>query len=243
MSASAGFLANLVGILRQIRRSRTCWAWLGGLFVVHAAIFLNGGVHASAVWYETLGLSRAGMLSGRFWAILSHGFLHGSWLHVGLNGLFLLVIGSRIEHIAGGRVLSLALLLGILGGGLGHLMAGHGLLVGFSGACMALLLLLTTLSPQSRMLPIPLSARSLALGLMIGETVLTLINPGLGLPGFSAIGRICEEQGLGSWFLLGHACHVGGGIAGWCLGRWILRPRVTLESLRRERARREAERR
>lgn len=242
MSASGGLLANARRQLRQIGDARASWAWLGCLLIIHAAIALGGGLQGMAGWYETLGLSREAWASGRFWTILSHGFLHGSWLHVGLNGVFLLAVGARIEHMLGRRVLGLTIILGILGGGVAHLALGRGLLVGFSGACMAILLLLTTLSPQSRMLPVPLSARSLALGLMIGETLLALIHPGLGLPGFAAIGRVFEEQGFGSWFLLGHACHVGGGIAGWCMGRWILRPRVTIDRLRRERARRETER-
>ena len=32
---------------------------------------------------------------------------------------------------------------------------------------------------------------------------------------------------------------IGGGLAGWWYGRWLLRPRVTLASLRRDRERRE----
>jgi membrane associated rhomboid family serine protease len=46
---------------------------------------------------------------------------------------------------------------------------------------------------------------------------------------------------FGSWiFEIGHACHLGGGLAGWLMGLWILRPRITLEELQKERARREA---
>jgi membrane associated rhomboid family serine protease len=37
---------------------------------------------------------------------------------------------------------------------------------------------------------------------------------------------------------MGHACHFGGALAGWLYGRWMLRQRVTLEKLRRDRARR-----
>jgi membrane associated rhomboid family serine protease len=109
-----------------------------------------------------------------------------------------------------------------------------------SGGCLALLLLLTTLSPQSRMMPLPVSGRSLGFGILLAALLLALVNPHLGAPGFSEIGRAMERQGLGSWFLMGHACHFGGGLAGWIYGRWILRPRVTLASLRRDRARREA---
>jgi membrane associated rhomboid family serine protease len=44
---------------------------------------------------------------------------------------------------------------------------------------------------------------------------------------------------MGHWFRIGHACHFGGGLAGWIYGRWLLRPRVSLKQLERSRARRE----
>jgi membrane associated rhomboid family serine protease len=90
------------------------------------------------------------------------------------------------------------------------------------------------------MLPLLVSGRSLGFGILLAALLLALVNPQLGVPGFSEIGREVERNGLGSWFRMGHACHFGGGIAGWIYGRWILRPRVTLASLRRDRARREA---
>jgi membrane associated rhomboid family serine protease len=104
---------------------------------------------------------------------------------------------------------------------------------------MGLLLLLTTLSPQSRMLPLPVSAKSLGLGVLLAELMLALIDPALGLPGLSLAGRTLTAHGVGGWFQMGHACHVGGGLAGWLYGRWILRSRVSLNELRCDRARRE----
>ena len=68
----------------------------------------------------------------------------------------------------------------------------------------------------------------------------TLLDPRLQIPGLSGLGRELVEHGFGSWFQLGHACHFGGGVAGWLLGRWLLRPRTTLKRLRRDRERREA---
>jgi membrane associated rhomboid family serine protease len=103
-----------------------------------------------------------------------------------------------------------------------------------------LLLLLTTLSPQSRMMPLPVSGKSLGLGILAAELILALIDPAAGLPGFSKLGEILAGHGLGGWFQIGHACHFGGGVAGWVLGRWLLRPRITLERLRRDRERQEA---
>lgn len=241
MSTSGSPLANAGHNLRLVLRSPAAWSVAAIVMTVHAAFAGFVPVEDSIRWYQILGLERAGFLTGKFWQIASHAFLHGGWWHAGLNALFVLLIGSRVEHIAGRAVMWRVVAAGILGGGAGHLLLGAGLLVGMSGGCLALLLLLTTLSPQSRMMPLPVSGRSLGFGILLAALLLALVNPHLGAPGFAEIGREMERQGLGSWFRMGHACHFGGGLAGWIYGRWILRPRVTLESLRRERARREAE--
>jgi membrane associated rhomboid family serine protease len=191
-----------------------------------------------------LGLSREGVFSGRIWQVFSYGFLHGGWWHAGVNALFMLLIGSRIEYAAGRAAMTKAVIFGVIGGGIGHLVlapgGGGALLVGLSGGCLGLLLLLTTLSPQSRMMPLPVSGKSLGLGILAAELILALIDPAAGLPGFSKLGEILAGHGLGGWFQIGHACHFGGGVAGWVLGRWLLRPRITLERLRRDRERQEA---
>lgn len=232
---------NAARNLKLLLRSPASWVWVGAVLGIHALISLNGGVDALDFWFKNLGLSRAGFLSGKIWQILSYGLLHGAWWHAGLNALFFLLIGSRIEHMTGRNALSGAAFAGVLGGGVGHLLLGTGLLVGLSGGCVGLLLLLTTLSPESRMFPLPVSARNLGRGILLAELMFALVNPDLGLPVASSLGRMLVEHHMGSCFQVGHACHLGGGLAGWLFGRWMLRPRVTLESLRRERARREAE--
>jgi membrane associated rhomboid family serine protease len=208
--------------------------------LIHGWVASAGGPDALGGIFEIFGLSREGFLSGRIWQIVSYGVLHGTCWHVGFNALFVLLVGSRIEHMLGAGGMSRTVFAGVLGGGIGHLLMGSGLLVGLSGACMAMLLLMATISPQSRMFPLPVSGRNLGLGILIAEGGLALIDPALGIPGGSAVGRLLVDRGLGSWFQLGHACHFGGGVAGWLVGRWILRPRITLERLRRDRARREA---
>ncbi|MES2476085.1 MAG: rhomboid family intramembrane serine protease [Verrucomicrobiota bacterium] len=209
---------------------------------VQALVSLVGGhdFPPARGWFEILGLSQSGMLSGKVWQIASYGLLHGGWWHLGINALFILLFGSRIEHMAGHRMMLLAMLSGVLGGGLFHLLLGAGLLVGISGGCMALLLLLTTLSPESRMMPLGVSGRSLGLGILLAAGLLALVDPSVRIPGLNDFGRWIEAQGMGAWFKMGHACHLGGGLAGWLIGRWTLRQRVTLESLRRNRLRREA---
>lgn len=236
MTTSGRPLANAGHNLRLVMRSPAAWSVAAMVLILHAAL---AAAPDSNRWYETLGLSREGFLTGKIWQVFSYGFLHGGWWHAGLNALFVLVIGSRIEHIAGRAVMLHVVAAGILGGGAGHLLLGAGLLVGMSGGCIALLLMLTTLSPQSRMMPLPVSGRSLGFGILLAALLLALVNPQLGAPGLSEIGREMERQGLGSWFQMGHACHFGGGLAGCIHGRWILRPRVTLARLRRDRARRE----
>jgi membrane associated rhomboid family serine protease len=247
MTSTGGPFSNVRQNLSQLRHSPVSWAWFAAILGIEALVAAVGGPDRQPAWswYEWLGLSREGILSGKIWQLFTYGFLHGNWWHACLNALFLLLVGSRIEHMAGPEVLVKATLFGILGGGLGHLAlapgsSGSPLLVGLSGGCVGVLLLLTTLSPQSRMMPLPISGRSLGLGILIAELTLALINPALGIPGFSVVGNWLADHGMGGWFEIAHACHFGGGVAGWFYGRWLLRPRVSLRSLRRDRERREA---
>ncbi len=247
MKSTGGLFSIASDNLRQFFRSPASLAIAGIIVAIHGWLMAAGGPLKPSVWavYETLGLTREGILAGKIWKILSYGFVHGSWCHVLLNALFVLLVGSRIESIVGHRAMLKAALAGIVGGAAGHLLlaaGGHNapLLVGFSGGCMALLLLLTTLSPQSRMMPLPVSGRSLGLGVLVAELLLALVHPDLNLPGFSSIGKMLIAHGMGSWFEMGHACHFGGSLTGWIYGRWLLRPRTTLKRLLADRKRREA---
>jgi membrane associated rhomboid family serine protease len=245
MNPTAGPFSNAARNFRQIANSPASSAVAALILGIQLAVALAGGAERAWKWYELFGLNREGFLSGYLWKILTYGLLHGSWWHVLLNALLVLLIGSRIEHMAGRAVMLRTSGLGVLGGGVGHLLlapgsAGSPLLVGLSGACMALLLMLTTLSPQSRMMPFAISGRSLGLGILLAALLLSLAHPALAVPGFSEIGRWLNRQGMGSWFQMGHACHFGGALAGWIYGRWLLRPRITLKRLRADRMRREA---
>lgn len=247
MTSTGGPFSNVTRNLRQLRSSPASWTCVAIILGIQALVTAAGGQNRQPAlfWFETLGLSREGVFSGKIWQVFSYGLLHGGWWHAGLNALFILLIGSRIEHMAGRAAMVKTTLCGVLGGAIGHLLlapdgAGAPLLVGLSGGCVGLLLLLTTLSPQSRMMPLPVSGKSLGLGILLAELILALIDPGLGLPGFSNLGKRLVDHGMGAWFAIGHACHFGGGMAGWILGRWLLRPRITLERLRRDRERREA---
>ncbi len=233
---------------RELVRCKFCWAAVFLIFAIQGLVELGGGHDRLRWWFETFGLSRAGVFgegSWKPWKLFTYGWLHGGWVHAGLNALFLLLLGARLESILGPRTVAATLTCGIAGGGIAHIAlepvnpGGGLLLVGISGGCVALLLLQTTLSPESRMWPLPLSGRSLGWGVLLGELLLALINPGLGIPGLEEAGSFLEAQGFGDWFQIGHACHAGGGICGVLAGRWILRPRATIVRLQRDRLRRE----
>lgn len=65
----------------------------------------SGALFADRVW-----------LDGEWWRVVSAGFLHGSWLHLALNGVGLWAVGSWLERaIGGGRMAALFLGSSVLG--------------------------------------------------------------------------------------------------------------------------------
>lgn len=225
--------------LLGLGRSRAALGVALGVVAVFAVVAAGGGPQRLQEWFLTLGLRRPDVLAGRWWQLGTHALLHGSWAHVVLNALMLWALGARIEWILGRAGFFKVLAVGVLGGACGHLLLAPGAaaspLVGISGGCMALLLALTTLSPDSRMMPLPVSGRSLGRGVLLAGALLVLLDPGLGVPGFAALGRLLGVDG----FRVGHACHLGGAAAGWLHVRRLLRPAPSLAQLRADRQRRE----
>lgn len=203
--------------------------------------------------YELLGLSRGGILDGMVWQVVTHPFLHGSWVHLLLNAMVIYMIGGGVLHILGGRAFLKIFVGGVLAGSALHLVLHPAVpsefavrdapLVGASAGAMALLLTLTGLSPDSRMWPLPVSGRNLGRGLLLATLLLYFLTPGLGLPVLSAIGVWLERhiESLETLFQIGHIYHFGGGLVGLIYSRRLLRRPVTLEELQRARERRERE--
>lgn len=210
------------------------------LLLAAVQLWVIAQAEQNADFYPRWGLSREGIRLMHLWQWISHAVVHGSWLHWGMNSLLLLALGSRMETMLGRTLLLRFLLAGIPAGGLLHLFASAKVLVGISGGVFALLLGLTTLSPESRFwVPFRVSGKNLGRGVMVASLMLALLDPELGLPGLSAVGDKWVGLGFESWFRVSHACHFGGALAGWLVASHLLRPRVSLERLRRERARRE----
>jgi membrane associated rhomboid family serine protease len=230
------------------------------LLLVHVGVVMLGGFdpnnRVTAGLYDWLGLSREGMVHWRIWQLGTHAFLHGNWLHFIPNVLVVYMIGGRVMHIIGRRGFALVFGGGVLLAAILHLLfhpanpmgtgaAVHSPLVGASGGAMALLLVLTSLSPDSKMWPLPVSGKNLGRGLLLASLLLFLVTPGLGIPGLSGIGRWLmsfgevEAEGVAPIFQIGHIYHFGGGLMGLLYGRWLLRRPITLAELQRRRAKRE----
>ena len=192
-----------------------------------------------------LGLARPNFLSGDFWQPLTYALIHADWLHLLLNGAAILLFGSKIEHIAGKRTIRFAAIAAALTGGFLFLLLSPDSspdpqrLVGSSAICFAFLTLLTTLSPDSRFFPFFVSGRSLGIGVILANLILALLNPDLPTGSLARLGTHLSENMFPGLFRISHACHLGGSLAGFFAGRFLLRPRVTIQSLRRDREKRE----
>ena len=223
------------------------------LLVVHVAVVMRGGVVflGNGGLYESVGLSRPGVLAGKLWQFLTYLFFHGSWPHLLLNWLIIYLIGGRVLHMLGVKAFTTIFFGGAVGGGLLHVVLfpvyplGEGVtpphlpLVGASGGMMALLMAFVGLSPDSRMWPLMVSGRNLGRGLMMATLILFLLTPGMRIPGLKVVGEwMAGRGGMAPVFQISHICHLGGGLVGMFYVYRLLRP-VSLERLQRDRKRRE----
>lgn len=158
--------------------------------------------------------------------LLSSMFLHGGWLHVGFNMLFLFVFGPAIEYVCGHvRFLAYYLVCGIAGG-IAQIITGPGSHVpalGASGAIAGVLggyLVTFPFASIRTIVPIviiPLFVRLPAI-LVIGVWAATQF-----LNGFGTISdRAAESTGGTAYF-----AHIGGFCAGVLLIGLTSRKRVT----------------
>lgn len=182
-------------------------------------------------YYQRFGLSLAGVKAGYLWQLLSHAFFHADIFHLLTNLLLLAVLGGRLLFKIRVSLMLLLMFLGVISGGVLHLVVNclveqssdERILIGVSGACYALLIALTTMSPHQRIYPLPITGANLGLGVVLTELLLLLMQPNLGIPVFSVCGDAISAMGLGALFKMSHACHLGGALAGWALMKYHLR--------------------
>lgn len=212
----------------DLRAARFSLVLAGVILAIEAVLTVFGGSEAIPEVYQVLGLSRQGILKGWIWQIASHALIHGVWWHALLNVLILISTGARVERIGGWKTAARVFALGAMAGGVAFLLLPlpepDMVLVGASGGIFSLLLWLTTMSPQSRMVLLPVSAKNLGLGILLASGILAVAVPWMP-PGSLPVS---------------HSCHFGGALAGWLIARRSMRSSVSLADLQKARARRES---
>ena len=235
--------------IRQLREASATWRLIRILLIVQLIPVIWDRLKPAAgklpQAQQLLGLTKSEVFSGDIWQPFSYAFIHANWFHLLANAACIILLGSKLERIVSKRTFWLLGLFSVLAGGALFLLFIPAAplspdnfpqtLVGSSGICFGFLLLLTTLSPDSKFLPLFLSGRSLGIGIIFANLILTLLNPDLPTGPFARAGTYLSENVLTGLFTISHACHLGGSIAGWLYAKYLLRPRVSIDSLRRTR--------
>lgn len=179
------------------------------LSCIHLLVHQAGGPEGIPQWYQTLGLSRQSMGNGALWQCLSHPLLHASFWHLAANLVLMGMFGPPCEEVLGRVALVRTWGLGAIGGGLAHLaMGGGGILVGSSGLVCATMVAYGQAAPTRQVPILRIRARNLGAGILIGSTAMVILSwlPSLPEPFVPASA-------------VGHACHLGGALAGYWSGR------------------------
>jgi membrane associated rhomboid family serine protease len=187
---------------------------------------------------RVLGLNRNALFEGRIYQLFSYIFIHGNWTHLLLNIAAILLLGCKLEYIFPRRTIERLSIYAAFGGGLIFLLLSpiSQTLVGASPLCFAFLMMLITLSPESKFLPFFLSGKTLGIAIILSHLLLAVLNPDLPTGPIAKLGRDIANR-VPNLFNASHACHLGGSLVGWIYGIYMLRPRVSLKTLQQRRNR------
>ena len=220
MLQSPGWNVATVGVLLMV----------GAHFTVLLTWLFKGEEAAYGI-YQFGGLTWAGVSTGKVWQFFTHSWLHGGWGHLLANAFLFYYAAARLSHVLSDRRIALLFLLTSLSAGIVQVLSqaifpdlAGGIFVGASAGIMGMLLGFFAISPDSRMLFLPLSARNVAKGFLISSAFFTVVNPALGLPLLSGVGTWLGGFFGGEIFRWGHLAHFVGGLVGWtCIGRFFPR--------------------
>lgn len=189
------------------------------------------------------GLSLGGISAGMVWQFFTHAWLHGSWSHLISNALLFYYAAARLSHVLSGKRIFVLFLISSVGSGIAHVAAqvifpalAGGILVGASGGIMGMLFGYFALSPGSRMLFLPISAKNLAKGFLISSAFLFLVTPALEVPLMADLGRWLAGLLGQEIFQWAHLAHFVGALLGWVLIDRFFPKLLTREDLERMRA-------
>jgi rhomboid protease GluP len=144
----------------QSRRPLATWILCGAI----ALFFMLEKLWAGASSFRTVELLMGGneltrVVQGEVWRLLSHAFLHGSEVHLIVNGISLFSLGGLMERLLGWRRFLVLYTASAVAGGLASaFLGGPRLSVGASGAIWGLLgAAFALVGPRQRLLPVLMS--------------------------------------------------------------------------------------
>ncbi|GGJ34436.1 rhomboid family intramembrane serine protease [Deinococcus roseus] len=141
-----------------------------------------GALNSPSALYDLGGNLRSQTLqSGEYWRLVTSIFLHGSWLHVGLNSFYLLQMGREVERKIGPSALIFAFVLsGVVGSVFSSLLGtGNAVSIGASGGLFGLVALEYTLTRgnlQQRLRKLQANLGSLLTMFLIGFLIPNIDN-------------------------------------------------------------------
>lgn len=151
-------------------------------------------------------VSWTGMMDGRVWTLVTSAYSHMDLMHVLVNMFVLWSFGTALERLWGRRTFIQFYLICSVVGSLAHAVASAWIIgapeipaLGASGAVCGLLMAFALHFPKSRIL-------------LFGIVPIPALVGVIGLVAFDAWGLINQSNGGG--FGIGHAAHLGGGLAG-----------------------------
>lgn len=194
------------------------WSVITWLIVINCSAYLLSlliDVPPKEPMAESLSLSLSGLASFKIWTLFTYQFIHGHLLHVAGNMLILFFIGRLLLQMVSPRQFLEIYVAGAIFGGVSQLLFNlatreDGLIMGASGAVMAVLLALATLIPNQSLtfllffiFPIKMKMKQIVMIVIIID-VLGLI-----------FGFFASRDGTGSRSVIAHFAHFGGMLTGW----------------------------
>jgi len=155
-----------------------------------------------------------------FWStLLTSMFLHGGWMHLGGNMLYLWIFGDNLEHRMGhARFLVFYLLCGLAAGG-AHIMfnsSSNVPTVGASGAISGILGGYLMLFPKNKV-------RVLTRGGVMAVPAMYVLGFWIFIQFISSVGSMANTSGTGEGGGVAYLAHVGGFVAGLALVKLFAR--------------------
>lgn len=213
------------------------WSVITWLIVINCSAYLLSlliDVPPKEPMADSLSLSLSGIASFKVWTLFTYQFIHGHLLHVAGNMLILFFIGRLLLQMASPRQFIEIYFAGAIFGGVSQLLFNlatreDGLIMGASGAAMAVLLALATLIPNQTLnfllffiFPIKMKMKQIVM-IVIAIDVLGLL-----------FGFFASRDATGSRSVVAHFAHFGGMLAGWAyIKLWFTRSKRAPASRKR----------